>query len=253
MKLETIELAKITVDQAAQPRSAIEVDRVTEYTEDMDRGAVFPPLVLFHDGKRYFLADGFHRFYAATNAGRKAIQAEVHQGTLRDAVLFSCGANAAHGMRRTNEDKRRAVAKLLDDPEWSKWSDQEIGRRCAVDPKTVAALRKELTQEIQSERTYVDKHGNESTMDTARIGWRAPAISELPPDGPLIAKGLREIERYVDMMPKPAEAVAHFPTEQRYLFPLSKIEAIASWLTAFAGAWRQDIQEKALEHAEDHR
>jgi hypothetical protein len=37
----------------------------------------------------------------------------------RDAILFSVSANGTHGQRRTNEDKRRAVLCLLNDPEWA--------------------------------------------------------------------------------------------------------------------------------------
>lgn len=242
-----IELSKITAHQSAQPRSTIEVDRVSEYTDDMDRGDKFPPLVVFHDGRRHWLADGFHRFYAATNVGVRQIECQVQQGGLRDAVLYSCGANSSHGMRRTNEDKRRAVTRLLEDEEWSKWSNNEIARRCAVDDKLVALVRKELdlTSEIRSEeRTYTTKHGTVTTMATAAIGPR-PAPTELTPDGPLIAKSLREIERYLDMMPTPKEAVDHFPDDQHYLFPLSKIESMAQWLTTFAASWRAKIVEKA--------
>jgi branched-chain amino acid transport system substrate-binding protein len=43
-----------------------------------------------------------------------------------DAILYSVGANEMHGLRHTNEDKRRAVLTLLNDPGWSKWSDPEI-------------------------------------------------------------------------------------------------------------------------------
>ena len=39
------------------------------------------------------------------------------KGTQRDAILWSISANATHGLRRTNEDKRRAVTRLLQDPE----------------------------------------------------------------------------------------------------------------------------------------
>jgi hypothetical protein len=92
----------------------------------------------------------YTRFVAADNAAAlferirippgKA-PCEIRQGSLRDAILFACGANAVHGLRRTNKDKRRAVRTLLKDPEWSQWTDVEIARRCAVDPKTVAAHR----------------------------------------------------------------------------------------------------------------
>ncbi|MCJ2074248.1 hypothetical protein MKK68_01040, partial [Methylobacterium sp. E-016] len=86
----------------------------------------------------------------------------------------------------SNADKRRAVLILLEDDEWSTWADREIARRCAVDNKTVARLREELTphtEEILSEaapRTYEDRHGNVTQMRTAAIG-RKPA--EPPPVG----------------------------------------------------------------------
>src|SRR4051794_27961438 len=44
-------------------------------------------------------------------------------------------------MRRTNEDKRRAVLTLLNDPDWARWSDREIARQCAVTHPFVSSLR----------------------------------------------------------------------------------------------------------------
>jgi hypothetical protein len=128
-----------------------------------------PPIVVFHDGVDYWLADGFHRHAAHLKAGAADIAADVRKGTKRDAILHSVGANQAHGLRRTNEDKRRAVLTLLNDEEWAKWSDREIARRCAVDHTTVIRHRASLV-ESTSERTYTDKHGNTSTMNTAAIG-----------------------------------------------------------------------------------
>jgi hypothetical protein len=72
---------------------------------------------VFYDGAEYWLADGFHRVHAAQKLRRLTIAADVRQGTRRDAVLLSARANAEHGLRRTNEDKRRAVLTLLADPE----------------------------------------------------------------------------------------------------------------------------------------
>ncbi len=69
-----------------------------------------------------FVADGFHRHLAHQRAGRKTISTITHAGGEREAILHSCKANAAHGLRRTNADNRRAVLKLLNDPEWQQWS-----------------------------------------------------------------------------------------------------------------------------------
>jgi ParB-like chromosome segregation protein Spo0J len=92
----------------------------------MRDGAQFPPLVVLHDGEAYWLAEGFHRFNAAREAELETIACEVRSGSLRDAILHSAGANATHGLRRTNADKRRAVSILLEDPLVA--SDPETGR-----------------------------------------------------------------------------------------------------------------------------
>jgi hypothetical protein len=68
----------------------------------------------------------------------------VLTGSKRDAILYSVGANANHGKRRTNEDKRKAVLTLLNDEEWSQWSDTKIADQCQVDRSTVGVYRREL-------------------------------------------------------------------------------------------------------------
>ena len=141
-----------------------EAATVSEYADAMRDGATFPPVTLYADGTLFYVSDGFHRVEAARQAGREAILAEVREGTRREAILAAAAANATHGLRRTQADKRKAVATLLRDPEWTKWSDREIGRACAVDHKTVARVRSELTGEIPSVRTYTDRHGNQTQM-----------------------------------------------------------------------------------------
>lgn len=136
-----LEIAKIGRAGATQSRAKIDDDAVTEYTEVLDR---LPPSTVFFDGDAYHLADGFHRVAAHERSGRTEVPVEVLQGTLRDAVLHSVGANATHGLRRTNGDKQRAVEMLLRDEEWSARSDSWIAEKCAVDHKTVGRIREEL-------------------------------------------------------------------------------------------------------------
>jgi hypothetical protein len=73
-------------------------------------------------------------------AGIKEIAAEVRQGTRRDALLYALSANAEHGHRRTNEDKRRAVDIMLADPEWSKLTDRAIAEACLVTEQYVSKI-----------------------------------------------------------------------------------------------------------------
>lgn len=138
-----IELSKIRIDGGTQPRANTSLDTVREYAEAMQNGAKFPPVIVYFDGKEYWLADGFHRRDAAYAINAQKIECEVKQGTLRDAILYSVGVNASHGMRRTNEDKRRAVIKLLEDDEWREWSDNVIAEKCAVSQPFVLSIRKE--------------------------------------------------------------------------------------------------------------
>ena len=166
-----LSLDLIRRDGGTQPRDRISNDVAKAYAEAIAEGATFPPITAFYDGSEYWLADGFHRVVAHELLGLAEIDAEVRQGVRRDAILYSVGANAAHGYRRSNADKRRAVLTLLGDPEWAAWSDREIARRCAVDHKTVSALRP--SGEVPQIDRTVERNGTTYTMNTAAIGKSA--------------------------------------------------------------------------------
>lgn len=178
MSTDNIGVSLIRTDGGTQARAGLDETTVTEYLDAMRDGAEFPPVVLFYDGTDYWLGDGFHRVEARRrlkDEGQTGIIAvDLRQGTRRDAVLFAAQANASHGLRRSADDKRRAVMCLLNDEEWGKWSDREIARRCHVSPTLVGKLRGEVvTVHVDSEpveRTYITKHGNTATMQTANIG-----------------------------------------------------------------------------------
>jgi hypothetical protein len=135
---------RIRTDGATQPRAAIHEPTVAEYAEAIEAGVVLPPVTVFNDGGTYWLADGFHRVAATKRIGCLDIEVDLRVGTRRDAMLHSFGANATHGLRRTNDDKRRAIVAMLSDPDWSQWSDREIGRVAVVSRMTVARVRSEM-------------------------------------------------------------------------------------------------------------
>lgn len=179
---ENLSLASIRTDGGTQPRINQDWKIIGEYAQDMREGATFPPVIVYFDGKDYWLADGFHRYHAAKQAERETIEAEIRQGTLREAILFSVGVNAHHGFRRTNADKHAAVEKLLRDEEWSRWNDSEIARRCCVHQSTVSRARQNLSYalhkiEIPQER-LVERNGTTYSMDTANIGHSQPSMLE---------------------------------------------------------------------------
>ena len=108
MEKTVLKIDAIRTDGGTQPRALIDFDAVSDYMDAMTDGVKFPPVVVFYDGTEYWLADGFHRVKAAHGADFNEIACVVHQGTREDAQWYSFSANKANGLRRTNEDIRRA-------------------------------------------------------------------------------------------------------------------------------------------------
>jgi len=205
----SLPLSQLRLDGGTQPRAALDEDIIAEYADCMQAGDVFPPVVVFHDGTDYWLADGFHRWYAALRTAGGAhgeLACDIRQGTQRDAILYSVGANAAHGLRRSNADKRQAVITLLNDPEWKQWSNNEIAKRCAIDSATVDDIRRKISlPDSGSERTYTTKHGTVAVMNVANIGKSnghgqppAPVLVSDPPAESGIWKSDHELSREIE-------------------------------------------------------
>lgn len=210
-----IPVSKIRTDGGTQSRAAINEATVDEYAEALaDPETVFPPVVVYYDGRDHWLADGFHRVAAWERVGRVEVPAEVRQGDRRRAILHSVAANSTHGLRRTNDDKRRAVMTLLEDDEWSKWSDRQIARQCGVSHEFVRKLRGPSLSTVDSEpRTYTTKHGTEATMNVANIGQSSnpdqeqvtsPAPQERKADEP-VDRAPVTTETAIDQEPEPVD------------------------------------------------
>jgi ParB-like chromosome segregation protein Spo0J len=177
-KVTYLPVSAIKVDTACQARAEMNTDTIDDYAEIMkEDDDVFPPVTVFHDGSDYWLADGFHRYRAAQQAGLRSLTVGIREGSRRDAILHSVGANTTHGLRRTRDDKRRAVSILLEDQEWSEWSNRKIADCCGVDEKLVRTLRSASAAKPQIARKF-ERNGTLSEMDTSKIG-RKDGLEEL--------------------------------------------------------------------------
>lgn len=219
METNHVPTKKIRIDGGTQMRAIIDDETVAEYTERYRSGAKLPPLVVFYDGENYWLADGFHRIRALIASDTPNALCEIRSGTQREAVLFACGANAVHGIRRTNADKRRAVETMLRDAEWVRWGDNRIARQCGVSDRFVNSLRQEASSnrsKIEPPPTrLVERNGKVYEQNTANIGKRgepraeatkpaAPAPPAAPTPAPYREGGAPS--------PKPAERPRRSPT-----------------------------------------
>ncbi|KUK95984.1 MAG: putative streptomycin biosynthesis operon possible regulatory protein [Methanothrix harundinacea] len=137
-------LSLITLDADLQPRVMMDQATIDEYADEMKSGETFPPITVFDDGDKKWLADGWHRYLAAQKTGLEEINVDLRVGSRRDALLFSISANARHGLRRTRDDKRRSIMALLSDPEWSELSDRELAKLAGVTHPTIAKYRHEF-------------------------------------------------------------------------------------------------------------
>jgi hypothetical protein len=166
---------------------------VDDYAQAISEGANLPAIVVFHDADdAYWLADGFHRHVAAE---RETIEADVREGSRRDAVLYSVGANTTHGLRRSNSDKQNAVMMLLRDPEWGKWSDREIGKRAGVDHKTIGRMRA-IVGTAPTERTFTSRHGTVATRRVEKVDGEFPIDQSPPNPSTAFLRSLSEVVRH---------------------------------------------------------
>lgn len=238
----------IRIDGGTQSRAEINQVTVTEYAEAIESGSVFPPVRVFFDGVSYWLGDGFHRYFAHLKAGKEGIAADVTNGTQRDAILHSLSANALHGLRRTNADKRKAVTILLQDFEWQEWFNSEIARHCHVSLPLVAQIKKELGMEGSDEpKKYRTADGKVHEKRTPKRADKKeePLLKEEAPEQPkndehdehqeMVDALIAENEKLTDRLaigalegtPEEKELAKNTIEELREDLRLAKIELVA--------------------------
>jgi hypothetical protein len=143
VKTFTAPIASIRRDGGTQIRAALDEATVAAYAEAIKAGVKLPPVRVFDDKKTLWLSDGFHRVEARLRAGGDIVEVERLVGGKRDALIDAIGANAAHGLPRSNADKRRAIEAMLADPEWVTWTDRRIAATAHVGHELVARVREE--------------------------------------------------------------------------------------------------------------
>lgn len=133
-----LRLQEIETLPELQPRVALLTEVVEDYRDRYrsdpawpNAGMAMDPLgVIVTAEGRILLWDGFHRHAAGRAAEILMFPVEASHGTFESALRKSLGANSKHGLRRTQEDKQRAVTKALS--YWPEKSNRDIAEICNV-------------------------------------------------------------------------------------------------------------------------
>jgi len=187
-----LNLSEIRIDGGTQQRVVSSQQHIFSLVDALTEDAELDPIAVMFDGCDHWLVDGFHRYFAYKQDGREIIPAIVSPGTQREAIFASIAANSEHrALPRTRADKRKAVETLLLDPEWSQWSDRELGKQAKVDHKTVAAIRKCLNDFIDpsvgnspltNSKKFVSRHGTVGLMPVRTSEPEPENLPQLPFD-----------------------------------------------------------------------
>jgi len=190
--IKTLNLAVLRLDGDTQARLALSQEKVQEYAALMEDGEEFRPIDAFFDGSDYWLADGFHRYFATKANKKTAIAVTVHNGTLEDAQLFAFAANKGHGLHMSATDIRHCIVRMLEHPVWGGWTNAAIAKHVGTSKMTVGRVKAAMSEpEEPTEKKYVNKHGQESTIDTTKL--RTNKAKPLPTPEPEVDSKAAEL------------------------------------------------------------
>ena len=247
-KTQLIDLEAIRTDGECQGRVALDTDTVREYADSAKAGKLFPSLTVFYDGGDYWLADGFHRIQAYRRNKTKRVRVEVKEGDVLDARLYAAGANADHGLKRSNADKQKALALCLATlkEKGEKWTQKQIAEHCGISEGMVSAATppnpggigrpKKIKPTIQVELSDGPPDADLDAYAAAHVEATegdGPTIPDGPPafDGPL--EPPVDVERGEQIPPTPGQKAVAADDAKR---EKEKAEAPVDAATAHAPA-----------------
>ena len=162
---EMIDLSEITTDGETQARLKINQETVNHYAGLLSDGVEFDAVVVFSDGKKKYLADGFHRYFAHRQNGLLQIEAVTIKGSLRDAQWFAFGSNV-HGLPFTKEERHANIRRCLLDAEWGKLSDRDLAAHLNTSRSQVLRVRQAMEGEGKLETKRV---GNKKGQKAGQV------------------------------------------------------------------------------------
>ena len=173
----------LVLDERLQARAAPNNDVIAEYAAAYKAKAKMPPVDVFDVAGVLYVVDGWHRIAGALLAGEGFLRAvTVGKGDFDYATWLALAANQQHGVRRTPDDKRRAVRLALESSIGMEQSSRAIAEHLGVSDVFVSKMRAERDESRRSQlQTFAP---NAPTEPVKRIGKDGRARSAPKPRAP---------------------------------------------------------------------
>ena len=154
-------------------RDDLDGETVKRYQQIIDD---LPPVDVFNTEEGLILAGGYHRLEAHRQEGRETITANIHLGTVVEAKMFACKANAQHGLNMTASERKRSRRDFIKfnlerDPLMSNYDIARSYGGCNA--RTIQRDRKALEAGGEIEATTQRRGADGKTYDVNNIGGRA--------------------------------------------------------------------------------
>ena len=147
-----LKIEEVVADSRFQSRVALNDEAIQDYADRYDEGVKLPPISVVKVGAQYILVDGFHRYAALKKLGDYEVEVTVLPGeTEDDAQYMAWAANKAHGLHRSNADKRKTVLEMLNHPVYGQQSNRQIASHIGVSNTYIAMMRQRQVPAKQPE------------------------------------------------------------------------------------------------------
>ena len=179
MEIRSLGIDEIKADfEVYAYRDDLDGETVKRYQQIIDD---LPPVDVFNTEEGLILAGGYHRLEAHRQEGRETITATIHQGTVVEAKMFACKANAQHGLNMTTSERKRALMdfirfSLAEDPYLSNVAiAQAYG---GTSEASVRRYRKSLEESGGIERLTERRGVDGRVRETDNIGKTTSSVDE---------------------------------------------------------------------------
>jgi hypothetical protein len=189
MPIKMLKLVDLNPSDKVQSRYETDSETVERYREIYEsKEDEFPPCIIFQEGDKYHVADGFQRIKALTKARLdkkveyRTIACDVRQGTERDAIEYSLAANSRHGLKPNTRDKKRSVMMYWGlSPIHCKHSSNLVGKACGVSHTFVADYRADVLHNLPSTEIF-----EQTRVPLIQIGEIILWLKQAEEDGEII-------------------------------------------------------------------